>query len=172
MVKNWIVDQFTVRDFMVYDFAGLWLRAWLISGWLQTCLFQKDIDHQRFKLKLGHVWGQAFVLDNLHSQILADQSILSQPGGADYACHITTGTPRFSDLLTALYLRGLKNQVYFTWYDFVCWTKLKFQAKTEFTVQINPGYMSNRFKSQKIWSQNVDTFLSVNQWVSLNIYRK
>ena len=34
--------------------------------------------------------------------ILADQLTLSQPGGADYAHHITTGTPGFSDLLTAL----------------------------------------------------------------------
>ena len=37
-----------------------------------------------------------------HPQILADQLTLSQPGGADYARHITTGTRRFSDLPTAL----------------------------------------------------------------------
>ena len=35
-------------------------------------------------------------------QILADQSTLSQPGGADYTHQITTGTSRFSDLATAL----------------------------------------------------------------------
>ena len=35
-------------------------------------------------------------------QILADQLTLSQPGGADYAQQITTGTPGFSDLPTAL----------------------------------------------------------------------
>ena len=35
-------------------------------------------------------------------QILADQLTLSQPGRADYAHHITTGTPGFSDLPTAL----------------------------------------------------------------------
>ena len=40
-----------------------------------------------------------------HPQILADQLTLSQPGGADYAHHITTGTPGFSDLPTALYDR-------------------------------------------------------------------
>ena len=34
--------------------------------------------------------------------ILKDQLVLSQPGGADYAHPITTGTPRFSDLPTAL----------------------------------------------------------------------
>ena len=37
-----------------------------------------------------------------HPQILAAQSTLSQPGGADYAHLITTGTPGFSDLRTAL----------------------------------------------------------------------
>ena len=35
-------------------------------------------------------------------QVLADQLILSKPGWADYAYHITTGTPGFSDLPTAL----------------------------------------------------------------------
>ena len=35
-------------------------------------------------------------------QILADQLTLSQPGGADCAHHITTGTSEFSDLPTAL----------------------------------------------------------------------
>jgi hypothetical protein len=34
--------------------------------------------------------------------VLANQLTLSQPGGADYAHHITTGTPGFSDLPTAL----------------------------------------------------------------------
>ena len=38
-----------------------------------------------------------------HSQILADQLILSQPGGQIMPTYIiTTGTPGFSDLLTAL----------------------------------------------------------------------
>ena len=36
-----------------------------------------------------------------HTQILADQLILFQPGGTDYAHLITTGPPGFSDLLTA-----------------------------------------------------------------------
>ena len=35
-------------------------------------------------------------------QILVDQLTLSQPGGVDYAHHITSGTPGFSDLPTAL----------------------------------------------------------------------
>ena len=35
-------------------------------------------------------------------KILVDQLTLSQPGGADYAHHINTGTPGFSDLPTAL----------------------------------------------------------------------
>ena len=37
-----------------------------------------------------------------HPQILADHLTLSQPGGTDNAHHITTGTPGFSDLPTAL----------------------------------------------------------------------
>ena len=37
-----------------------------------------------------------------HSQILADQLTLSQPGGTDYAHHIYTGTSGLSDLPMAL----------------------------------------------------------------------
>ena len=37
-----------------------------------------------------------------HTQILADQLTLFQPGGTDYAHLITIGTLGFSDLLTAL----------------------------------------------------------------------
>ena len=37
-----------------------------------------------------------------HTQILADQLSLFQSGGTDYADLITTGTPGFSDLPTAL----------------------------------------------------------------------
>ena len=37
-----------------------------------------------------------------HTQILADQLTLFQPGRTDYALLITTGTPGFSDLPTAL----------------------------------------------------------------------
>ena len=44
-----------------------------------------------------------------HTQILADQLTLFQPGGTDYAHLITTGTPGFSDLPTALQiLRSFK----------------------------------------------------------------
>ena len=39
-----------------------------------------------------------------HTQILADQLTLFQTGGTDYAHLITTGTPGFSDLPTALQL--------------------------------------------------------------------
>ena len=39
-----------------------------------------------------------------HTQILADQLTLFQPEGTDYAHLITTGTPGFSDLPTALIL--------------------------------------------------------------------
>ena len=37
-----------------------------------------------------------------HTQIFADQLTLFQPGGTDYAQLITTGTPGFSELPTAL----------------------------------------------------------------------
>ena len=37
-----------------------------------------------------------------HTQILANQLTLFQPGGTDYAHLITTGTPGFSGLPTAL----------------------------------------------------------------------
>mgnify|MGYP001280782272 CR=1 FL=1 len=40
-----------------------------------------------------------------HTQILADQLTLFQPGGTNYAHLITTGTPGFSDLPTALPLK-------------------------------------------------------------------
>ena len=40
-----------------------------------------------------------------HTQILADQLTLFQPGGTDYAHLITTGIPRFSDLPTALNIK-------------------------------------------------------------------
>ena len=43
-----------------------------------------------------------------HTQILGDQLTLFQPGGTDYAHLITTGTPRFSDLPTALDIRCQK----------------------------------------------------------------
>ena len=39
-----------------------------------------------------------------HTQILSDQLTLFQPGETDYAHLITTGTPGFSDLPTALHI--------------------------------------------------------------------
>ena len=74
----------------------------------------------RFK-KIYHIWTSIFLLyldlsipfsgpSSLgvpgvpwHTQYLADQLTLFQPGGTDYAHLITTGIPRFSDLPTALY---------------------------------------------------------------------
>ena len=42
--------------------------------------------------------------EDLHEVVtLADQLTPFQPGGTDYAHLITTGTPGFSDLPTALY---------------------------------------------------------------------
>ena len=44
-----------------------------------------------------------------HTQILEDQLTLFQPGGIDYAHLITTGTPEFLDLPTALQSRYQNN---------------------------------------------------------------
>ena len=46
-------------------------------------------------------------MTGLSSQILADQLALFQSGGTEYAHLITAGTPRFSDLPTALYEEAL-----------------------------------------------------------------
>ena len=43
-----------------------------------------------------------WVCHTWHTQILADQLTLFQPWGTDYAHLITTGTPGFSDLPTAV----------------------------------------------------------------------
>ena len=45
-----------------------------------------------------------------HTQILADQLTLFQPGGTDYAHLITAGTPGFLNHPTALYI-GFNCQV-------------------------------------------------------------
>ena len=51
-----------------------------------------------------------------HPQILADQLNLSKPEGADYAHHITTGTPGFSDLPTvALYISNIDSGSFPLW---------------------------------------------------------
>ena len=50
---------------------------------------------------------QAFHPQGVQPQISPDQLTLSQPGGADYAHHITTGTPGFSDLSMALKLMDI-----------------------------------------------------------------
>ena len=47
-----------------------------------------------------------------HTQILADQLTLFQPGGTDYAHLITTGTPGFSDLQRALHSHSDLGHVY------------------------------------------------------------
>ena len=54
----------------------------------------------------------------VHTQIFTNQLTLFQPGGTDYAHLITTGTPRFSDLPTALWCNAI-------FYDFNIPTFLK-----------------------------------------------
>ena len=48
-----------------------------------------------------------------HTQILADQLTLFQPGGTDYAHLITTGTPGFSDTCSDI-----------VWYELKLWGQL------------------------------------------------
>ena len=55
---------------------------------------------------IPEVWAADLSSLGWHPQILSDQLTLSQPRGTDYAHHITTGTPRFSDLPTALNYDG------------------------------------------------------------------
>ena len=62
------------------------------------------------KIQVGHdtcpvyAWVSSLGVPGVpwHTQILADQLTLFQPGGTDYAHLIITGTPGFSDLPTAL----------------------------------------------------------------------
>ena len=78
--------------------------------YLFTLLFLKYLDEiysKQLKLKKKMCLRNAYVqVSSLgvpwHPTILADQLTPSQTGGANYAHHITTGTPGFSDLPTAL----------------------------------------------------------------------
>ena len=51
-----------------------------------------------------------------HTQILADQLTLFQPGGTDYVHLITTGTPIFSDLPTALKYVLINDLLFLSWF--------------------------------------------------------
>ena len=63
-------------------------------------LFQHQMSYQNVSLTgMSSLWVPGVPW---HPQILADHLTLYQPGGADYAHQITTGTPWFSDLPTAL----------------------------------------------------------------------
>ena len=53
---------------------------------------------------LSQSWGAREPSPPPPPQFLADQLTLSRPGGAHYACHINTGTLRFSDLPTTLHV--------------------------------------------------------------------
>ena len=92
-----------------------------------------------------------------HTQILADQLTLFQPGGTDYAHLITTGTPGFSDLPTALLTREEKLQethgFFFTF---------PFKSLQNFVGQMSKTWQSQvlRFKfawenSSVFWNGNI-----------------
>ena len=87
--------------------SGVQMRSADASCWYsQRCIYQVCSYPTFF-----YVWDQAYAgLSSLgmpgvpwHTQILEDQLTLFQPGGTDYAHLITTGTPGFSNLPTALF---------------------------------------------------------------------
>ena len=68
-----------------------------------------------------------------HPQILSDQLTLSQPEGANYAHHFTTGTSGFSDIPTAL-VREQRHRSYTlvqnaTLHMYIVWTLLIFNSR-------------------------------------------
>ena len=77
-----------------YYFFQVQRKLWTMLEAKKTPFVQQDMAHRPVVPE-----GAGGAID---PQILADQLTLSQPGGADYAHHITTGTPGFSDLPTAL----------------------------------------------------------------------
>ena len=60
------------------------------------------VSHAQLAEKIFNGPGLSSLGVPWHTQILADQLTLFQPGGINYAHLITTGTPGFSDLPTAL----------------------------------------------------------------------
>jgi hypothetical protein len=83
---------------------------------LYICNIRQNLRRHFFYIKLGPKTEAG--LSSLgvlgvpwHTQILADQLTLFQPGGTDYAHLITTGTPGISDLPTALQKSIFNNQV-------------------------------------------------------------
>ena len=76
---------------------------------------------------------------------MAPQLTLSQPGGADYAHHITTGTPGFSNLPTAL-LSMRRSQLLFR-SEFLKYSKGQLISKGLF------GFFNSSEKRTKISAQ-------------------
>ena len=76
------------------DFIIPWksFQAWVSK--VAQAVFVKVSNVLEFPYRLVVLWGAG--------SAMADQVTLSQPGGGDNAHHITTGTPGFSDLRTAL----------------------------------------------------------------------
>ena len=70
---------------------------------------------QHVHLSRGVVPGGAGV--PCHTQILADQLTVFQPGGTDYAHLINTGTHGFSDLPTALASSNAVGSIFLTWLE-------------------------------------------------------
>ena len=77
-----------------------------LEGFLGSCFldFKKESDMMTY-FSQGLYCGGLSSLEVPHPQILSDLLTLSQPGGADSAHHITTGTSNFFYLPSSLLLR-------------------------------------------------------------------
>ena len=63
---------------------------------------KSEIESRHMKYSAAIKSNTGLLSPGVPWQFLADQLTLFQPGGADYAHHINTDTPKFSDLSTAL----------------------------------------------------------------------
>ena len=86
-----------------------------------------------------------------HTQILAGQLTLFQPGGSDYAHLITTSTPKFSDLPTSLYLRVINKINNSCFYYFI---QVVFVAPRPRQNSHKRSSQHRRRSSQKLKNQN------------------
>ena len=101
----WHVHQFVSGSFFflenIWIFKLFYQLSLKVKPVLELKLASKFIKCVPYRVNQAcRLWGCRGV--PWHPQILADQLTLSQPGGADYAHHITTGTPGFSDFPTTL----------------------------------------------------------------------
>ena len=93
-----------VKNRVFWLLSHFFIKRKIVSFWKKVIKNEKSLTTEENKF-----WAYPAGLSSLgvpgvpwHTQILADQLTLFQPGGTIYAHLITTGTPGFSDLPTAL----------------------------------------------------------------------